>query len=912
MPNSAGVEVARISVKVSPDTRKFRSELKKDLESIEKSVEGDVPITVHLDSAQARADFKRLLSQMRTEGRKGVAIKVHVGVDEDRIDSDTRRAAKKANKNFSRYGLDGVGDRLGKMFQMPNFGSGINPMGYVAILAGVVAVAAPLIGLLTTAILSLPGLISAITTPLMAVVLGLDGIKKAAADSGLINIGEDGEIGLGSVFDSIKQEVSSAFEIGLKGPLTDLKNAIPELLQSLPQVATGMSDMLKGFTDALTDPEGIRLFDDTIKNIAKAMSDSAPGINSFTTGMLKLANSLTQSFPGLTEWFNKTGDSFDKWITQMTTVDPATGKSQMNQAFEGLGDTLKTLGDFVVDLAKQGMEFVKDPQKMKDFIGTLENIGSAIEALISLGNKLGAAWKFLNDGPNGDQSGGPPILDQSGNTTTGTGSNSIAGTTEAVEEGNKQAQQGQEEQKGFWSSALGFLQKLVNPGDMANQAGGVQLVGPSGKTYANVQEMTNDLVNEANRLQGEIDKLQSTVSNQLEFHGGRETDRIREWKEELAELQSQAAEVKAAAEQAGVSLTTPPPGLTGPSGAQQFVDQFIGDLQRIPPAVQETLGSAQDQLTQGILSAESLGAISDGSAAPLIQAPQVDLKSFETSLAEMPAAMGEKGDETAQIAGEIPGKITAALGDLTGVGQTAGSQVAQGFIAGLAGGIPGVEAKARELAAAAKNAANAELGIRSPSKIFEQIGLFTAEGMGIGLEKGFQPVLDQAKDLSDKVTQAFAAGDQDPTVLLDGYSTRDVSLMEKTLNAEIKRLERQAKANKRLKNDAEYERLSAMADELKAQKEMLDLAGEFNEEVESGAGSLEEQVAKLMASPVDFAKATGKQFLSDIGINGDGFVSKLITEGTKYIFNIGSVDEAMDIKQRQESNDLLSVVGRIG
>ena len=89
MPNSAGVTVARINVKVSPDTKEFRKLLKAELEDIEKTLKGDVHIKAHLDAGQAKADFQRMKSQMERDGR----VKIHVdtvrggdsGVDGDGV-----------------------------------------------------------------------------------------------------------------------------------------------------------------------------------------------------------------------------------------------------------------------------------------------------------------------------------------------------------------------------------------------------------------------------------------------------------------------------------------------------------------------------------------------------------------------------------------------------------------------------------------------------------------------------------------------------------------------------------------------------------------------------------------------------------------------------------------------------------
>ena len=76
-----------------------------------------------------------------------------------------------------------------------------------------------------------------------------------------------------------------------------------------------------------------------------------------------------------------------------------------------------------------------------------------------------------------------------------------------------------------------------------------------------------------------------------------------------------------------------------------------------------------------------------------------------------------------------------------------------------------------------------------------------------------------------------------------------------------------------------------------------------------GGDPLQESIAKMMSMPGDFAKATGQQFLSDIGVKGNGLIGNAITEGIKYVFNIGSVDDAMSLMNRQNSISAMSMVG---
>ena len=65
----------------------------------------------------------------------------------------------------------------------------------------------------------------------------------------------------------------------------------------------------------------------------------------------------------------------------------------------------------------------------------------------------------------------------------------------------------------------------------------------------------------------------------------------------------------------------------------------------------------------------------------------------------------------------------------------AGRDLIQGFINGLAEKAGAVVAKATEIAGGAVEAVKNFLGINSPSRVFKEIGRYTAEGMAVGLDK---------------------------------------------------------------------------------------------------------------------------------------------------------------------------------
>ncbi len=192
------------------------------------------------------------------------------------------------------------------------------------------------------------------------------------------------------------------------------------------------------------------------------------------------------------------------------------------------------------------------------------------------------------------------------------------------------------------------------------------------------------------------------------------------------------------------------------------------------------------------------------------------------------------------------GQIISALASLAQEGINAGRNLVQGLINGISGMIGSAVAKARELASGVADAVKGFLGIHSPSKLFTEIGEYVGQGFDNGLQSQIAKLGKTARAMAETVTDEFHGGLKFGA---DGFST-----------------------------DSKDPMLQAAA----------------------GLGNV----------PIDFAKATGKQFMSDLGISGNGIISKAITEGIQYIFQVGSVDEAMSIKDRETSKNALSIVGR--
>lgn len=356
---AAGKEVGRISIKVTPDLDGFYRKLKQGIEWAER-LKAEIPIT---------PDVSGFRQKVRAATANLPEAKVKVDVD--------------------RSVLDRVAKSIGGM-QAPSFGSGINPSGYMLIL-GAAAALTPLIagamGALSSALLTLPGLIAAVAVPIGALTLGIDGFQRAAER-------------LKPAFDGLRESMSAAVE-GQFSPVFDqLGRVFPTLATSLPKVTQGMADVAKSIVATVTSGEGLRRIESLISNIGASISRSAPGLSGFVDGLLTLAERFSTKLPAVADWINRTGESFTRWVTEFTTAGPD-GASKFDKAMQGLGDTLQMLGGGLVDILGRSLDFFSDPEKIKAFKAELDGLIASLSTIVDLVNGLGAAFSKvpgLSDG----------------------------------------------------------------------------------------------------------------------------------------------------------------------------------------------------------------------------------------------------------------------------------------------------------------------------------------------------------------------------------------------------------------------------------------------------------------------------------------------------------------------------------
>lgn len=843
---ATGITVAHINVKVSPDTKLFRAELKAELEAIERTMKGNIHIKAHLDSAQARADFQRMKSIMEREGRIKVGVDFGAG---GKPDPGSPGGGGGRGGGGSGGTDDGKGSKtlgflnsLTSNIKAPSFGTGINPAGYVVILGAITALVAPLIGLISAALLSLPGLVSMLVAPIAAVTLGLDGFKKAAA-------------AIKPQFEDLQARMSQAAETSFGPVLKDIAdNIFPKLKQVLPIVTTGLGDMAQGFVNAFKNPENATKWQNATVRIGQAFSNMQPGIDGFTSGFITLIDEFSKKLPGIIEWFNGAGKDFLAEINRMAA------SGELSKMFDGLGQTIRMIMDMLTNMGKDGLNFISDPAKMQGFLDTLEQIKSLLEGIVELSDRAGKVWGW---------------------------------------------------NPGTWSGrlqrGLGMDDSLKFPGEKGYNVGG--------DGYKGVEP---GKVGVGSGTKAEIDGVNKS----------------------LQQVPSAAQQAQSATDLFLSGSATQGPFNTDPFATDANQQGTLPTPASLPPKAVEPpdTAAAEEKLRGYQATAETTMTAAKTAvenATTNVQISPPDFSSFETAISALPdtartamsnvaIAVSDGGLQAVTAAGDTGLQCVQALGATVPAFVTIGVEMMNGLAGGIDAGAATAIAAAGNAARSALAAAKNELGIKSPSRKFMEVGDNSMKGLALGMHKGFGPVLDQAKDLAGRVTDAFASGG-DPTGFLDGFTNKEVTRMEKVLSfqskmlgAQAKALERQAKTTKNDALKAQADKIREQQDEINSQKEMLDLTNEFADLNGQGESDWKGPIAKALHSmsmmPTDFIGNVGQQFMGDLGISGGGLMGALTDYGTQlgssFVFNVGNMEDALTAHQSLLNKQSLGVVGR--
>jgi len=342
----------KTTVPVDPDTDLFRQRLLADVRRATRNVEANVPLTV--DGERFRRDFDAAIAATERRIREFTpSSDVGVTLFHRKQLQDDINQVQELERRFLALGgpVKSVGGPGG--FGMMG--------GNLALVAAVATLIPPAFALIAGTATLIPAALAGIAAPIGAVVIGLEGIGKAAEDAGLTAKDEKGKTTLGKNLQELKTVVSDTFTNGLTPAFTDLNNIIPKLQVQMQALASGMSNAFSGITDSLSSDRGLGNLQSIIADVGAAFDNARPGMRAFTDGLLELAAQVAQRFPGMGEAFSNLGNQFVTWVDKFTTADPVTGVSKLDTTLQSLKSTWDEISGLGGDLFKQGLDWASDP-----------------------------------------------------------------------------------------------------------------------------------------------------------------------------------------------------------------------------------------------------------------------------------------------------------------------------------------------------------------------------------------------------------------------------------------------------------------------------------------------------------------------------------------------------------------------
>jgi TP901 family phage tail tape measure protein len=204
----------------------------------------------------------------------------------------------------------------------------------------------------------------------------------------------------------------------------------------------------------------------------------------------------------------------------------------------------------------------------------------------------------------------------------------------------------------------------------------------------------------------------------------------------------------------------------------------------------------------------------------------------------------------------LPGKIKSGLGNMGSLLLSAGKDLITGFIHGVSSMASAAIDKVKSIGSSAVSGIKHVFGIRSPSRVFRQIGIYLNEGLVDGLTGSTAKVKTATKRIETLLMQTY-------NKVSDLKGTHGVSnKWVKQHEASIKKLEAYAKREDKILRALASKR-DAVAVKIKAaQKTLTDLQKKWTDEVKSVADGIKQGFSIVTEAPQDGVALTTQDVIN--------------------------------------------------
>jgi hypothetical protein len=228
-------------------------------------------------------------------------------------------------------------------------------MGALGEIVGVVG------GLIGQVFAGVPAILLAAAAAVGTVMLGLDGIKKAAQAAE-------------PAFNRLKTAISGTFQRELTPVFKDLAGLLPKLTAGFQDIAVAISGLGRELVSAFSSTRGVQLLNTVLAGTANLIRGLGPGVTSFFTGLTQAAAAAA---PAMTSLGAAIGGIAGK-IGEVFTRLAADGTIQA--AVTGLAATLQGLGDVIAPVIEL---LIRMGAALGGTLGAaLTDLGATIQSMI--------------------------------------------------------------------------------------------------------------------------------------------------------------------------------------------------------------------------------------------------------------------------------------------------------------------------------------------------------------------------------------------------------------------------------------------------------------------------------------------------------------------------------------------------
>ena len=572
-----------VKIKTDIDKTTIANEFSKIIADLNKGTAAKIKL--ELDQANMRSAVERAAA----DAAKVFGFKtVHLNVDVDKTHANAAFSSFRSLVGQTMAGIGGeITDSLSSAFTKASsvvngfanaLESGLSTalpvVGKLAVGIGTIAAGGVLLaeagagitaawGAVSTAIAAVPAVIGLLGAPIAAVMIGMDGIKKAAQT-------------LKPEFDKLKASVSATFEKGLTAVFTQLKGQMDALTPAVNAVATSMIGLAQQTANWITKAGGAKLIQTLFLNVATAIK----GINlvPLLDGFTRLAGNQA-ALGALVSVINQVG----------TALQSIANNTSLNEAFKGLGEVTNSLLQGLTALVNNGITlFANAWPGMKAGLDGITAFFNKFD-WASLGQSVGGVFKGLGEAlksiPQGTIDG---IARGFQDLSTAVSNPQFAGAIQTI--------------AGMLPGILSNLGALITGTSswVTRIAGIVDLVN----AMKNNIQTTDDIGKEG--LFGSPETHQKMADAIKQIYTGIPPD-VAASMNQIPPIVSGSGQAAAGAAQStfgpipgviGTTLSGAPTAATGALGP--IVPGINGILTQIPPAVQAQLGLVPGAVTQGM------------------------------------------------------------------------------------------------------------------------------------------------------------------------------------------------------------------------------------------------------------------------------------------------------------------------